>query len=195
MKSSPNHPGRIRLALCCQFNQAPIKFLTAMNQSSPGLWFRYERRLALGLVGWLAACFLAASLGAVFMPGDWYAMLKKPSWNPPPWIFGPVWTALYAMMAVAAWLVWKHSGFAARRGPLALFFAQLVLNAAWTPLFFGLHQPGFACAEIVLLWLAIAATLAAFRPLNRAAAWLLAPYLAWVSFAAALNFELWRLNS
>ena len=165
-----------------------------MNQSSPVAWFRFEPRLALGLVGWLAVCFVAASLGAVFMPGDWYATLKKPSWNPPAWIFGPVWTALYAMMAVAAWLVWKPAGFAARRGPLALFLAQLLLNAAWTPLFFGLHQPGFACAEIVLLWLAIAATLGAFRPLNHAAAWLLAPYLAWVSFAAALNFELWRLN-
>ena len=166
-----------------------------MNQSSPVAWFRFERRLALGLVGWLVACFLAASLGAVFMPGDWYARLKKPSWNPPAWVFGPVWTTLYAMMAVAAWLVWKRGGFAARRGPLALFITQLVLNATWTPLFFGLHQPGFACAEIVSLWLAIAATLAAFWPLNRASAWLLAPYLAWVSFATALNFALWRLNS
>ena len=167
-----------------------------MNQGSLALWFRFDRRLALGLVGWLVVCFLPASLGAAFFrPGEWYVALKKPAWNPPPWIFGPVWTALYTMMAVAAWLVWKRGGFAARRGPLALFLAQLVLNAAWTPLFFGLHQPGFACAEIVSLWLAIAATLAAFRPLSRAAAWLLAPYLAWVSFAAALNFALWRLNS
>ena len=167
-----------------------------MNQGSLALWFRFDRRLALGLVGWLVVCFLPASLGAAFfMPGEWYVALKKPAWNPPPWIFGPVWTALYTMMAVAAWLVWKRGGFAARRGPLALFLAQLVLNVAWTPLFFGLHQPGFACAEIVSLWLAIAATLAAFWPLNRVSAWLLAPYLAWVSFAAALNFALWRLNS
>ena len=140
-----------------------------MNQSSPVLWFRFDRRLALGLVGWLVVCFLAAFLGAVFMPGDWYARLKKPSWNPPAWIFGPVWTTLYAMMAVAAWLMWKGGGFAAGRGPLALFLAQLVLSAAWPPLFFGLHQPGFACAEIVSLWLVIAATLAALRPLSRAA--------------------------
>ena len=167
-----------------------------MNQGSLALWFRFDRRLALGLVGWLVVCFLPASLGAAFfMPGEWYVALKKPAWNPPPWIFGPVWTALYTMMAVAAWLVWKRGGFAARRGPLALFLTQLVLNAAWTPLFFGLHQPGFACAEIVSLWMAIAATLAAFWPLNRVSAWLLAPYLAWVSFAAALNFALWRLNS
>jgi translocator protein len=166
-----------------------------MNQSSPILWFRFDRRVAFGLIGWLAACFLAASFGVVFMPGKWYVELKKPAWNPPPWIFGLVWTALYTMMAVAVWLVWKRGGFAAHRGPLALFLTQLVLNAAWTPLFFGLHQPGFACAEIMSLWLAIAATFAAFWPLNRASAWLLAPYLAWVSFAAALNFALWRLNS
>ena len=157
--------------------------------------FCFDRRLALGLVGWLVACFLAASLGAVFMPGEWYAALKKPAWNPPAWIFGPVWTALYTMMAVAVWLVWKRGGFLAHRRPLALFLTQLVLNAAWTPLFFGLHQPGFAFVEMVALWLAIAATLAAFWPFSRASAWLLAPYLAWVSFAAALNFALWRLNS
>ena len=147
-----------------------------------------------GLIGWSALCFSAASLGAVFMPGEWYATIRKPSWNPPGWIFGPVWSALYAMMAVAAWLVWKRGGFAAQRRPLALFLAQLVLNAAWTPLFFGLHWPGIAFAEITLLWLAIAATLATFRHVSHPAAWLLAPYLAWVSFAAALNFVLWRMN-
>lgn len=152
-------------------------------------------RAALALVVWLVLCFGAASLGGIFMPGEWYATLKKPSWNPPGWIFGPVWTALYTMMAVAAWLVWKRGGFAAQRKPLALFLTQLVLNAAWTPLFFGLHLPGIAFAEIVMLWLAIASTLAAFRPVSTAAAWLLAPYLAWVSFAAVLNFALWRLNS
>lgn len=152
-------------------------------------------RLAFGLAAWLALCFGAASLGAFFMPGEWYATLKKPSWNPPGWIFGPVWSALYVLMAVAAWLVWQRGGFAAQRRPLALFLVQLALNAAWTPLFFGLHWPGLAFAEIVLLWLAIAATLAAFRPVSRTAAWLLVPYLAWVSFAAVLNFTLWRLNS
>lgn len=151
-------------------------------------------RLGLALGGWLLLCFGAAALGGLFMPGEWYASLKKPWWNPPGWIFGPVWTALYTMMAVAAWLVWKRGGFPARRRPLGLFLAQLALNAAWTPLFFGLHRPGLAFAEIVLLWMAIAATLLAFRPVSRVAAWLLAPYLAWVSFAAVLNFTLWRLN-
>ncbi len=104
------------------------------------------------------------------MPGGWYAALNKPAWNPPAWIFGPVWTALYAMMAVAAWLVWKRGGFAAHRQALTLFLIQLVLNASWTPLFFGLHRPGVAFVEIIFLWLAIAATLAAFCPINRVAA-------------------------
>ncbi len=149
---------------------------------------------ALALLGWLLLSFSAASLGALFLPGEWYASLKKPSWNPPAWIFGPVWTALYAMMAVAAWRVWRCGGWAAQRRPLTLFLVQLALNAAWTPLFFGWHRPGLAFAEIVLLWVAIAATLLAFRPASRTAAWLLAPYLAWVSFAGVLNFTLWKLN-
>lgn len=151
-------------------------------------------KTVLGLIGWLLLCFAAASGGAVFMPGEWFAGLNKPAWNPPGWLFGPVWSALYTMMAVAAWLVWKRGGFAAQRRPLGWFLAQLVLNAVWTPLFFGLHRPGVAFAEILLLWLAIAWTIAAFWRVHRAAAWLLAPYLAWVSFAAVLNGTLWRLN-
>jgi len=152
-------------------------------------------RLYLGLAGWLVLCFAAASLGGFFMPGEWYETLKKPSWNPPGWLFGPVWTALYTMMAIAAWLVWKRGGFAVQRRPLTLFLVQLALNAAWTPLFFGLHWIGVAFADIALLCLAIAATIATFRPVSRTAMWLLVPYLAWVSFAAVLNFTLWRLNS
>ena len=155
---------------------------------------RSNTRRALALGCWLLLCFSAASLGAFFMPGEWYATLKKPSWNPPGWLFGPVWSALYTMMAVAAWLVWKRGGFATHRRPLSLFLVQLALNAAWTPLFFGWHRPGLAFAEIFLLWLAIAATIADFRPVSRAAMLLLVPYLAWVSFAAVLNFTLWRLN-
>jgi tryptophan-rich sensory protein len=152
-------------------------------------------KMILGLCGWLLLCFAAASPGAVFMPGEWFAALKKPAWNPPGWVFGPVWTALYAMMAAAAWLVWQRGGWKEQRKPLLIFLAQLALNALWTPLFFGLHRPGVAFAEIVLLWLAIVATLVAFRPVNRTAAWLLVPYLAWVSFAAVLNGTLWRLNA
>jgi tryptophan-rich sensory protein len=152
-------------------------------------------RQIAALIGWLLACFAAAAMGGFFMPGEWYASLKKPSWNPPGWVFGPVWTALYTMMAVAAWLVWKRAGFAAYRRPLTLFLVQLALNAIWTPLFFGLHWPGVAFFEMLLLWVAIAATIATFWRVNRGAAWLLIPYLAWVSFAAVLNFTLWRLNA
>lgn len=139
-------------------------------------------------------CFLAPALGAFTGPDGWYASLHKPSWNPPGWVFGPVWTLLYTMMAVAAWLVWRRGGLRQQRWPLSLFLAQLVLNAAWTPLFFGLHRPGLALVDIVLLWLALVATITAFRRVHRGAGWLLVPYLAWVSFAAVLNFVLWRMN-
>ncbi len=152
-------------------------------------------RAVAGLGAWLLLCFAAASPGALCPPGEWYAALNKPSWNPPGWVFGPVWSALYTMMAVAAWLVWRRGGFAAQRRALVPFFAQLALNAAWTPLFFGLHRPGLAFAEILLLWLAIAWTIVAFWRVHRVAAGLLCPYLAWVSFAAALNGTLWRLNA
>jgi len=149
----------------------------------------------LGLVVCLGMCFSAAFMGALFPPGDWYAGLNKPSWNPPGWVFGPVWSALYAMMAVAAWLVWQRGGFGAQRRRLVWFIIQLALNAAWTPLFFGWHLPAIAFGEMLLLWAAIAATLRAFFQINRLAGWLLAPYLAWVSFAAALNFTIWKLNA
>jgi translocator protein len=146
------------------------------------------------LIGWLLLCFGAATLGSFFSPGDWYAALNKPSWNPPGWLFGPVWSALYTMMAVAIWLVWQQGGWGRQRKPMLIFLLQLALNALWSPLFFGLQRPGWAFAEILLLWLAIVATLIAFRSLNRWAMWLLVPYLAWVSFAAVLNFTLWQLN-
>jgi tryptophan-rich sensory protein len=109
-------------------------------------------------------------------------------------VFGPVWTTLYAMMAVSAWLVWRQGGFAAQRRALTFFLVQLALNALWSPLFFGLEQPGMAFVCIIALWLAIAATIAVFRRVQRIAAWLLVPYIAWVSFAAVLNGVLWRLN-
>ena len=151
-------------------------------------------RKFLALLAWLAVCFAAAAMGGLFMPGEWYASLKNPAWNPPGWIFGPVWTALYAMMAVAAWLVWRQGGWRKQRKPLIIFLVQLALNALWTPLFFHFHWPGVAFVEIVLLWLAIAATMAVFRPVSHTALLLLVPYLAWVSFAAVLNLTLWRLN-
>lgn len=149
-----------------------------------------------GLIVFVAVCFGAAGVGSLYTNPSvdpWYAALTKPSWNPPNWVFGPVWTMLYLMMAVAAWLVWRRRG-AAAGVPLALFAAQLALNALWSYLFFGLHRPGLAFAEITLLWAAILATLLAFRRVVPLAAWLLVPYLLWVTFAAFLNFTIWRLN-
>lgn len=169
--------------------------VTKTIPADAGLSGRPSRaRSALAFAGWMLACLAAAAMGALFMPGEWYASLRKPSWNPPGWIFGPVWTALYTMMAVAAWLVWRRGGWGKQRKPLLIFIVQLMLNALWTPLFFGLHRPAWAFAEIVLLWLAIVATIVVFRPVSGPAMLLLVPYLAWVSFAAVLNFTLWRLN-
>jgi translocator protein len=146
------------------------------------------------LAGWLLLSFSAAALGGIFLPGEWYATLRKPSWNPPNWIFGPVWTALYTMMAVAAWLVWKRGGFPVQRTALALFLLQLFFNALWSPLFFGLKNPALAFADLVLLGLALLATVVAFWRVRLLAGLLLAPYLLWVTFAGALNFTLWQLS-
>jgi tryptophan-rich sensory protein len=147
------------------------------------------------LVPWIVITFIAPAMGVFGTPGDWYASLQKPSWNPPSWIFGPVWTLLYLMMAVAAWHVWCRGGWCAQRHALTLYCVQLALNAAWTPIFFGLHRPGLAFAEILLLLAAIVATTIAFARVSRTAGWLFVPYLAWASFASCLNFALWRLNA
>ena len=126
----------------------------------------------------------------------WYPTLIKPSFNPPAWIFGPVWTVLYILMGVAAFLVWRQ-GLEADgvKRALALFLVQLGLNGLWSILFFGLQRPGWALVEIVVLWVAIVVTLRAFWRVSPAAGWLLVPYLAWVSFATVLNGSLWMLNS
>jgi benzodiazapine receptor len=151
-------------------------------------------RTAIALVFFLAAAFLAGFIGAQFPPGPWYASLAKPSWNPPDWIFAPVWTLLYLLMGISAWLVWKTAGFAGAKSAMTLFFIQLALNAIWSWLFFGLHMPGAALVEIVLLWLAILATIILFWGVRPTASLLLLPYLAWVAFAAVLNWQIWRLN-
>jgi len=146
----------------------------------------------------LALCFAVAGLGGYWTAlglGPWYEGLRKPSWTPPNRVFGPVWTALYVAMAVAAWLVWRRRGLAEARFLLSLFALQLALNLAWTGLFFALQRPGLAFGEILLLWVTILATLLAFGRVSRVAGWLLAPYLAWVTFAAALNFAIWRSNA
>jgi tryptophan-rich sensory protein len=130
------------------------------------------------------------------MPGDWYSSLAKPEWTPPPWVFGPAWTILYAMMAGAAWRLWRRLGarpLEARRA-LVLFTVQLALNLAWTPVFFGMQRPDLALVVIIALWVAIVATIMAAWKACKTAAALLMPYLAWVTFATALNMAIWRLN-
>ena len=153
-------------------------------------------RQVVGLIGWLVLCFAAAGIGGMVtapaIPG-WYAQLAKPAWNPPAAVFGPVWSVLYALMAVAAWLVWRQAR-SANRGALGLFLVQLALNLAWSLIFFGLHSPALALVDICLLWAAILLTLLAFHRASRWGAALLAPYLAWVSFALVLNLAVWRLN-
>ncbi len=149
---------------------------------------------AIGLAGWLALSFAAAFAGSRFMPGEWYASLAKPAWNPPSAVFAPVWTLLYAMMGVAAWLVWRQVGFRGAALALSLFLVQLVLNALWSYLFFGLHRPDLALLDIVTLWVAILVVLVLFWRVVVPAGILLLPYLCWVGFASCLNFTLWRLN-
>jgi len=146
------------------------------------------------LLAFIAACFLAAGTGALFRPGEWYAQLAKPSWRPPNRLFAPVWTVLYFTIAISGWLVWSKVGFAGATLPFAIYALQLFLNAIWTPIFFGLHRPDFGFFDIALLWLSIVATILLFYPIYAAAAWLLLPYLLWVTFAAVLNFAIWRLN-
>jgi tryptophan-rich sensory protein len=147
-----------------------------------------------GLIGFLLACFAAAATGAIFKPGAWYEGLAKPAWNPPNWLFPPAWAVLYVMMAVAAWLVWRQAGFAGAPLALLLWGVQLVLNAAWSWIFFGMKRMDLAFIELVALWLTILATTLAFALVSATAVWLMAPYLAWVTFAGALNLKLWQLN-
>ena len=154
-------------------------------------------RSLLVLAVLVIACEGVGIVGAGFTApaiADWYRSLEQPSWTPPDWLFGPVWIALYALMAVAAWLVWRQGRVPGVWTAGALFGVQLALNAIWTPIFFGLRQPGWALLDILLLWAAILLTLVAFARVRPLAAGLLAPYLAWVTYAGALNFALWWLN-
>lgn len=148
----------------------------------------------IGLVVSLLVCFGAAFIGSRFLPDEWFGKLKKPGWNPPNWLFAPVWTILYILMAISAWRIWEVAGFAGAAIPLVLFALQLALNAAWSALFFGRHRPDLALADIVVLWFAILATTLAFYSVDQLGATLLIPYFAWVSFASLLNLEIWRMN-
>ena len=151
--------------------------------------------IALAVI--MAVCFAVAGLGGAATSPEipnWYQKLAKPSWTPPRWLFGPVWTVLYALMAVAAWLVWKRAGWQGSNGALTMFAIQLALNLAWSFIFFKYHLTGWAFAEIVLLWTAIAVTMAKFATVSMVAALLFVPYLVWVTYASALNFAVWRMN-
>lgn len=153
---------------------------------------------AFKLIIALAICQAAGIIGSLFTRpaiGEWYAGLTKPALNPPSWVFAPVWTILFVLMGLAAFLVWKR-GLEQKEVKIALgiFIVQLVLNTLWSVIFFGFKDPGLAFIEIIILWLAILATIIFFGKISKAAAWLLAPYLLWVSFAAGLNYYLWILN-
>src|ERR1700760_77159 len=147
-------------------------------------------------MGWLLLCFAAAAIGAVasIQAKTFYGQQVQPSWAPPAELFGPVWSVLYTLMGIAAWLVWRAGGWRLQSLPLSLFLVQLVLNALWSWLFFAWHLGSAAFVDIVVLWLLIAATLVSFWPVRRMAAALLVPYLLWVGFACALNYSVWQLN-
>lgn len=150
------------------------------------------------LMASIAICELAGIIGSFFTApsvATWFQTLTKPALNPPAWVFGPVWTTLYALMGVAAFLVWRSGATRARvKVALGIFAVQLILNTLWSIIFFGLHSPGGALINIAALWLAIVVTIIAFAKISRPAAWLLAPYIAWVSFATYLNYAIWVLN-
>jgi len=149
---------------------------------------------SLGLLGWLLVAFAAAAVGAVASvdAGSFYAQLSKPSWAPPAWLFGPVWSVLYALMGIAAWLVWRSPG--SKGAALGLFGAQLAANALWSWLFFAWHQGALAAVEVLVLLALIVATVAAFWRISRLAGLLLVPYLLWVGFASMLTWAVWRGN-
>lgn len=149
-------------------------------------------RSLIPLAVFLLLVAAASIFGAQFMPGPWYDALQKPPLNPPSWVFGPVWTLLYLGIAIAGWLVWKHPD--KRRVPLTLWGIQLLLNAAWSALFFGYQRMGLALVDILVLLGVIVATTVAFYRVRPLAGWLFVPYLAWVSFASYLNAGLWYLN-
>jgi tryptophan-rich sensory protein len=150
----------------------------------------------MGLLGWGVVTFAAAAVGAwaSASAASFYATLALPAWAPPASVFGPVWSLLYAMMAIAAWLVWRERGWRNAQLALVLYLVQLAVNALWSWLFFGWKLGALAFVDILILIALVCATIVAFARLNRGAAVMLLPYLAWISFASALNFAVWRAN-
>ncbi len=150
---------------------------------------------ALPIVAGMVLCLgIGSVFGAMFRPGEWYAALNKPFFNPPNWLFAPTWTLLYILMGIAVGRIWRLSPSPARTRALRMFAVQLALNASWTPVFFGAHSLTGGLAVILCMALAIIVTVQHFHPLDRLAAWLLAPYLAWVAFASLLNMSLLVMN-
>ncbi len=148
----------------------------------------------LGLGCWLALSYAVAWFGSQFRPGEWYAELDKAPWTPPGWAFGVAWSILYTLMAVAAWLVWRQGGFRRNAAALGVYLLQLLFNAAWSWMFFGMRLPGLALADLILLLAALGWTLVLFHRRSRAAAFLLVPYLVWVLYAGTLNGWIWWMN-
>ncbi len=151
----------------------------------------------LVLVGFVAVCLMVGAIGSLSTASSvdgWYRDLAKPSFNPPDWVFGPIWTVLYVMMGIAAWRVWRAVGLVGGKVPLRLFATQLLLNLLWTFLFFGLRSPAVAFFEILLLAVGIVATIVAFRQIDKWAELLMVPYLLWILFASVLNGAIWYLN-
>ena len=149
----------------------------------------------LRLVIFLVIAFVPAVFGGLFGPGDWYRSIAKPSWTPPGWLFGPVWTLLYLMIGVAGYLAFGQTDGRVRTIAFTVYGLQLLLNALWSWLFFGLERPGLAFVDIVALLALIGLNIALFLPISRTAGLLLVPYALWVTFASALNLSIWRLNS
>ncbi len=169
--------------------------IKSLRESNQVMKHTFQHQI-LGLIAWLVITFLAAGLGAFASASapSFYAALVRPTWAPPAWLFGPVWSVLYLLMGISAWLVWRQVGWIRAKFALCLYLLQLALNALWTWLFFVLHLGAVASFEIVLLWFMILATMYQFGRIRKLSAWLLAPYLLWVSFATALSFAMWQLN-
>lgn len=168
--------------------------MRAMSSSPPVV--RTSAHPWIGLLGWMVLCFAVAGIGAVATrnASGFYGALDRPPWAPPAALFGPVWTVLYVLMALAAWQVWRARGWSGAAGPLLLFIVQLVVNGLWSWLFFAWQLGGPAFADIALLFVLLVLTIASFWRIRRSAGLLLLPYLAWVGFAAALNWSIWQRN-
>jgi len=148
----------------------------------------------LGLAFWVVLTFSVAALASQFEPGEWYTNIAKPTWTPPGWLFGPVWGILYFSMSVSAWLVWRRRHKTAVSRPLTFYFAQLATNGMWSWLFFGRQWTGLALIDLFALVILVAITVVTFLRVSKTAGLMLLPYLLWITFAAALNFQIWRMN-